>query len=248
MSDQRRKTAKFAADDTWQPWEMAAFDAPQAPASNASHQPSADTLANLQQLRRTVRENAHAQGLASGQAAGHAQGLTAGKEEGFLAGKKEGYEAGLSEGRRDALVQARREKLEFDTLAASCTDALKSIEAQTGQALIALAISIAQQVIRSTLDADPEKMLDIVRDIVHIDDNNEGLLRLRVHPSDLALIQARMGGDPEISNWRLVADESIERGGCSAETSLGDIDATLQTRWQRVVASLGSDRPWARKA
>lgn len=205
-------------------------------------------MASLQQLRRTIRESAHAQGFASGEAAGYAEGLAAGKEAGFAAGKKDGYEAGLAEGRQDALTQAQRENLEFTTLAASCTEALQSIEAQTGQALITLAISIAQQVIRGALDADPEKILDIVRDIVHIDSASQGLLRLRVHPSDLALIQARMSGDPDINNWRLLADETIERGGCSAETSLGDIDATLQTRWQRVVASLGSDMPWARKA
>lgn len=223
---------------------MAAFDAPAAPAAPRK-EAAADALSSLQQLRRTVRENAHAQGFASGQAAGHAEGLAAGKEEGFLAGKQEGYDAGFSAGQRDAQAQALSEGLEFDTVAASCANAIKSIESQTGQALIALAISIAQQVVRSALDADPEKILDIVRDIVHIDGDNKGLLRLHVHPSDLALIQARMSDDPEISHWRLVPDESIERGGCLAQTGLGDIDATLQTRWQRVVASLGSDVPWA---
>ena len=38
---------------------------------------------------------------------------------------------------------------------------------------------------------------------------------------------------------RLLADASIERGGCLAETVLGNIDATLQTRWERVTSALG---------
>ncbi|HEY9279635.1 MAG TPA: flagellar assembly protein FliH [Eoetvoesiella sp.] len=242
---ERRRTASPYADESWQPWEMAAFDAPAKAEPAVKTEPSkplADTLSSLQQLRRTVRERAHAEGYASG----HAEGLASGKDEGFLAGKKEGYDTGFSSGHNEGQAKAAQETRQLEIIAAACADAIASIESQTGQALISLAISIAQQVIRTTLEVDPGKILDIVRDIVHVDGNSDGILRLRVNPADLALIRAQMGDDPEMKNWRLLSDDSIERGGCIAETSLGDIDATLQTRWQRVIASLGRDIPWTR--
>jgi len=72
-----------------------------------------------------------------------------------------------------------------------------------------------------------------------------GLLRLRLHPDDLALVQPHLDDDPAARRWRLQADPGMERGGCVAETALGNIDASLQTRWQRVVGALGHNLPWS---
>jgi hypothetical protein len=42
----------------------------------------------------------------------------------------------------------------------------------------------------------------------------------------------------------VVEDGAIERGGCKFQTGASEIDATLETRWRRVVASLGRDDGW----
>ena len=60
---------------------------------------------------------------------------------------------------------------------------------------------------------------------------------------DMELVKLHLADELRAAPWRLFADESITRGGCRAETSFGDIDATLQTRWRRVAASLGRDAP-----
>jgi flagellar assembly protein FliH len=39
--------------------------------------------------------------------------------------------------------------------------------------------------------------------------------------------------------YRLLADARITPGGCIAETALGSIDATIETRWERVIAAVG---------
>src|SRR5690606_13340423 len=82
-------------------------------------------------------------------------------------------------------------------------------------------------------------ILDLVRDITHLDTSKEAILKLRVHPDDLDLVDQYLQHDIGVSHWRLLADASIERGGCLAETVLGNIDATLQTRWERVTSALG---------
>ncbi|WP_369751602.1 FliH/SctL family protein [Pandoraea sp. B-6] len=53
-----------------------------------------------------------------------------------------------------------------------------------------------------------------------------------------------MGAELRAAGWTVRADSTIERGGCKAEAASGEVDATVATRWQRVMAALGKDLPW----
>jgi flagellar assembly protein FliH len=242
MSDKR--TAAFRAAETWKRWEMASFDvAPAATPPQVAAKPVPD-LPDPEQLRKEIKrlhDAAKAGGHAEGYASGHAQGLEAGTDEGYKAGHQQGYEAGFSAGHTSGREQAQQETAQLRTLAQECATSIASIEAEMGQALISLAVKIAEQVLRSTLDTQPEKILDIVRDITHLDTGKEAILTLRVNPADLDLIRNYLDDDPGTGKWRLAPDASIARGGCIAETALGSIDATLHTRWQRVTSALGHE-------
>ena len=41
-----------------------------------------------------------------------------------------------------------------------------------------------------------------------------------------------------------VQDAAVTRGGCRVETSSCEIDATLETRWQKLSAALAQDHEW----
>lgn len=237
MSDKR--TDSVLSGEAWKRWQMAAFDAPAAP--ETPRQPSAPTAAELHAKIEGLRNAAVTRGHAEGYAAGHAQGLAAGIEQGREEGRKQGHEAGLQAGHAAGQENARLQASQLESLALACADAVVEVENEMGQAMISLAISIAEQVLRSSLDEHPEKILELIRDITHIDTSKEAVLRLRLNPADQELVQRYLDKEPGTKHWQLLPDESIERGGCLAETALGNIDATLQTRWQRVVGSLGCD-------
>jgi flagellar assembly protein FliH len=61
-----------------------------------------------------------------------------------------------------------------------------------------------------------------------------------VNPQDLALLRADLEADGLFKGCRFIADARIARSGCRVETAQGEIDATLATRWERVLAALGS--------
>jgi len=234
----------YDAGGRWRRWEMESFDpAPEAP---AEHHAATDTaepalpdpaevLAEIERLREAARARGHAEGFA----AGHAQGHEAGYKEGLEQGLKEGRETGHAEGHAKGLEAAHSEAEALQRLAASCAESIGRIEAETGDALVSLALRVAEQVLRSTLQTEPERILDLIRDVVHVDGAQQGVLKLRLHPEDLELVDQYLQQDASISQWRLQADASIERGGCIVETALGNIDATLETRWQRVASTLG---------
>ncbi|HWK59890.1 MAG TPA: flagellar assembly protein FliH [Eoetvoesiella sp.] len=246
MSDRHAYDPQPYAGTGWRRWEMSDFEAQRAREAEAARKNTLpdDVITQLEQLGREIRAKAQEEGHKAGYAAGHKEGLAAGKAAGDAMGREEGRKAGFQAGHEEGWDLARKEAEQLNTLARSCAESILSMENEVGQALINLAINIAGQVIRSTLDAHPEKILDTVRDILHMESNSESLLRLRVHPDDLQLVREHLAEDPIAGKWRLVADETLARGGCIAETALGNIDATLQTRWQRITSTLGLPRAW----
>ena len=246
MSDARHAMRAYERQ-SWRRWEMDEVEPVYGQESAAPD--DAATLPphvkdELEQITRHAQEEGRAQGREEGRRIGLSQGIEEGHAQGLETGRAEGYEAGMKDALEQGAAIIEGEARRLATLLDASAGALHNIEAETGQALIRLAISISQQVIRSSLAVEPEKILDTVRDILQLDAGEDGLLRLRVHPDDLALLQEHLADDPGARRWRLQADPTIERGGCVAETSLGSIDATLQTRWQRVVGALGHNPPW----
>jgi len=230
----------------WRRWEMTCFDAPALQTrvqSDASARMRIE--AELEHRQRQAQESGHAQGYAQGHAeglthgtrAGHAEGLRQGHEEGLQAG----FQAGLQQGLQEGQETARQHVQQLQHLAQTCAHALNTLEHEVGHALVSLATSIAERVLHSTLAVHPEKILDIVRDIVQMHGDSDAVLTLRVHPHDHDLVQHYLDQDSALKRWRLLADDTLQAGGCQAETALGAVDATLQTRWRKVLGSLGID-------
>jgi flagellar assembly protein FliH len=51
-------------------------------------------------------------------------------------------------------------------------------------------------------------------------------------------------GDEAPGAWRIVEDHRVEPGGCRVVSPTCEVDATLATRWKRVVEALGRDASW----
>ncbi|WP_176217335.1 FliH/SctL family protein [Chromobacterium violaceum] len=62
-------------------------------------------------------------------------------------------------------------------------------------------------------------------------------VRVRLHPADAALLDGAALGDAG-REIHLVADDSLERGGCLVETAHGDIDARWSTQLERLHRAL----------
>lgn len=245
MSEARRPGNDVLPRAAWRRWQMSSFDLPvEDIVEVATSEPEPDPGPDREAMLREALAQAREEGLSAGMAQGREQGLREGREaghaEGLEAGRRAGYDEGLAQGRE----QARQEALQLHSLADACAKSVAALEAQMGQALLTLALDIAGQVLRTTLAEQPEAMLAGVREVLHINPASTGAMRLWVHPADLELVRLHLADELREGGWRVVADESITRGGCRAETPYGDIDATLQTRWRRIAASLGRSVTW----
>lgn len=233
----------------WQRWRMAAFDTPAQPDQQVADEsdlaqepaePPPDPEVVREAARQAGFDEGLRQGTEQGHAEGHAAGLAAGLEEGRAAGHAEGYAAGLAEGQALAHEHAERLKTLSDTLSRS----LRALEEDIGQGLLSLSLDIARQIVGDTLAKHPESIVAAVRQVMQADPSAAAPLRLWVHPDDLALINGYLADEIIDSDWHILTDATLSRGGCRAETAFGAIDATLETRWRRVAASLGRKSEW----
>jgi flagellar assembly protein FliH len=217
--------AKKARMSAYQRWEMASFDPVPIDRSGADQ-------AALEKHLRRVRDEAHAQGLASGHVAGQAMG--------YKAGYDQGYQQGVEEGRRDARAEAARLAQMADTFKI----ALQAADAVVAEALTALALDIAQQVVSQHLTLDPTAVLAVARSVIAAEPALAGAPYLTVNPADLPIVEAYLLEELQAAGWSVRTDPDIERGGCRAQAASGEIDATNVTRWERVAAALGRSQPW----
>jgi flagellar assembly protein FliH len=216
--------AKKARMSAYQRWEMASFDPVPIDRSGADQ-------AALEKHLRRVRDEAHAQGLASGHVAGQAMG--------YKAGYDQGYEQGVEEG-RDARAEATRLAQMADTFKI----ALQAADAVVAEALTALALDIAQQVVSQHLTLDPTAVLAVARSVIAAEPALAGAPYLTVNPADLPIVEAYLLEELQAAGWSVRTDPDIERGGCRAHAASGEVDATNVMRWERVAAALGRSQPW----
>src|SRR5690606_23936517 len=227
MSDKPGPSIDLATRARWQRWEMESLEALRPTLGRRATDRDPRHQAELARRRAQVLAEARE------------EGLTLGRTEGLEQGRAEGHAQGYARGLEEGATLAREQAARLDGMARTCATALNRIEEEVGQSVIHLAVRIAEQVLRTHIRDYPNHILDLVREVMQARPEQGAALRLRLHPDDLELVQAFLQQAPNPASYRLSADESITRGGCIAETALGSVDATLETRWQRIIAALG---------
>lgn len=231
----------------WQRWEMESLRTQQQRRATDAEPPQADLLRRRAQALAQARQEGldkgyqegYEKGLAEGQAQGLETGRTEGHTQGLAAGRAEGHAQGLETGHTEGAALAQEQAARLNALAQACAAAINDLESEIGQSLIRLATRIAEQVLSDQLREHPDHVLTLVQDVLQSRPEPGSPLNLRLHPDDLGLVNTFLQQNPDLSNYRLIADERITRGGCIAETALGSVDATLETRWQRIISALG---------
>ncbi|MHA7186959.1 flagellar assembly protein FliH, partial [Burkholderia pseudomallei] len=176
--------------------------------------------------------------------AAHAEGLAAGHVEGQALGYQAGYEQGRAKGFDEGRAEAHTHAAQLAALAASFRDALAGVERDLADDIATLALEIAQQVVRQHVQHDPAALIAAAREVLAAEPALAGAPHLIVNPADLPVVEAYLKDELDTLGWSVRTDTSIERGGCRAHASTGEIDATLTTRWERVAAALGKVSAW----
>ena len=153
---------------------------------------------------------------------------------------QQGYSAGFEEG----IAEARAITARMNGLMTNLQQAIAELDQQVADQLLATSIEIANQMLRQSLRIKPELILPVVREAVATLHPTFGHPALFAHPDDAALIRTHLGDQLAHNNWRIIEDTSLSAGGCRVELGSSEVDATLETRWRRVIESIGINQEW----
>ncbi|HAF56578.1 MAG TPA: flagellar assembly protein FliH [Thauera sp.] len=181
------------------------------------HLPTADEIERM-------HEEVRAAGFAEGREAGYAEGLEAGRAAGYAEGK----------------AQAESEAARLAGLADGLDEALHALDNEVAEEIMALAIEMARRMVRLTLAEHPETVLETVRSALL--QLPQGHAQIHLHPDDMALVRQHLGEQLSHGGHRLQEDARLQRGECRIDGQGAQVDATLETRWRRVLESIGHDR------
>ena len=156
------------------------------------------------------------------------------------AAHKDGYAAGYEE----ATARGRMEALQLHTLVTELDTALKALDQDIAEEVLSLAVEIARQMVRRTLSEQPEAIVETIRAALHHLPQAKTLIHL--HPDDCALARDYLGEQLTHYDHRLVEDDTLTPGGCRVEAAGSTVDASVETRWRRIMESLSrDDTRWA---
>lgn len=210
-----------ASAPNWQRLQLADFGS-----ADANVRSALPHVQNKSHAAAGKREHEQSQGFQKG----YSEGLAAGRAEGLAAGEAAGAEEGQ---------QAARQLL---SLAANLDKTLAGLDQEIAEEILALALEIARQILRQTVTAKPESVLAVVREALNQLPHQHAAIYL--HPDDATLVRKLAGDQFTHVGHRIHEDPRLQRSDVIIEASGAHIDATLATRWRRIVESLGSKTPW----
>jgi flagellar assembly protein FliH len=155
-------------------------------------------------------------------------------------GREAGKAAGLEEGR----MQATQEAAQLRQLAHNFSAELSGANDKVAQSMLELALDLSKAMLKHALSVRPELVLPVVAEAIRYLPTLQQPAMLFLHPQDAQLVQHQMQPELDKAGWRIVEDRHVSRGGCRIETGSNQIDATAETRWQRIANALGKHSDW----
>jgi flagellar assembly protein FliH len=220
----------------YQRWEVAAFD-------EAEKAAAAAVLEAASSAARAAEAALESERIAAQTAPAEPPPVlpTAGEiERMHIEAHEQGYAAGYAEG----IAAAQASAAQIDTLLTSLQQSLAELDQHVADQLLATAVEIASQVLHQSLRIKPELLLPVVKEAIATLHPHAGQPALFAHHDDAALIRTHLGDLLAHNNWRIIEDGTLSPGGCRVELGASEVDATLETRWRRVIESIGITQEW----
>lgn len=139
---------------------------------------------------------------------------------------KEGYRAGIEQAEVD--ISALRAKI------ADFVSAKKEVFEYIAPDILEISVDIARKIIKKEVEQEPQIILDSIVEVMRTISKEESRITVKVNPLQADLVKTElpeyissMGVDAKIT---VLADDTIEEGGCILNTNNGIVDASLDTQ------------------
>lgn len=147
---------------------------------------------------------------------------------------EEGYRLGLEKSNSD-IENFKQELTKF-------MSARKEVFEYIAPDILEISVNIAKTIIKKEIESDPQVLINIIVDVLKSISKNESKITIRVRPQSVQIIKDII---PNItyeygieSKINIIADPSIEEGGCVFQTNNGIVDASIDTQLEIIKKAL----------
>lgn len=152
--------------------------------------------------------------------------------------KKSAFEEGYRIGLEKAQADIDNFKKELTSFMNARTDVFEYIAPD----ILEISVNIAKTIIKKELDSDPQVLINTIVDVLKTVSKNEPKITIKVRPQSIQFIKDTL---PNItyqygieSKINIIADPSIEEGGCVLQTNNGIVDASIDTQIEIIKKAL----------
>lgn len=159
--------------------------------------------------------------------------------------RQSGYDAGFEEGMaaaRKAGENITQEALAgISRLLANFETALGELDQSVANQLLDMAIETASQLSRAALKVKADYLLPIIREAISSLPLHHAHITLHLNPVDAAQVRPLIAEQMSHHNLQLQENTDIAPGGCRLLAGTSEVDATIETRWCRILESIGAE-------
>jgi len=157
--------------------------------------------------------------------------------------RQEGFQQGLQEGRESGREELLNSVRCLEQILKTLDKPLEELDDSVEQQLAQLAMLVARQLVRRELKTDPEQIVGIVREALALLPVAACDVQLALNPEDAGIVREALSLHEGEQAIRIMEDPVQSRGGCRVVTRTSQIDATIETRLNSVIAGvLGGQR------
>ena len=152
--------------------------------------------------------------------------------------KKSAFEEGYSKG----VEQAKADLEVFRGNIQVFMNSSKEVFEYIAPDILEISVDIAKKIVKKELETDPQVLINTIIEVLKKTSKNEPKINIRVRPEDVQFVKDTVpnityqyGLDAKIN---IVADSSLQDGGCIFQTNNGIVDASIDTQLEIIKKSL----------
>jgi len=157
--------------------------------------------------------------------------------------RAEAFNQGLQEGREVGQQEFVARVQMLENMLGGLEKPFEELDSCVEQQLAQLAMLVARQLVRRELATEPKQVIAVVREALAALPVAARDVRLALHPEDAVLIRQALSLQDDGQSLQIVEDPVQSPGGCRVYTDTSQIDATVESRLNAVIAKvLGGQR------
>lgn len=152
--------------------------------------------------------------------------------------KKSAFEEGYRQGLELANADIEKFKSNFQQFLGAPKEVFEYIAPD----ILEISIDIAKKIIKKEVEMDPQVLIDTILDVLKTVSKSEPKINIKVQPQAVSFVKDTLptvtyqyGIDAKIN---VIADPSIEAGGCIFQTNNGIVDASVDTQLEIIKKAL----------